>query len=652
MDIAKFLLFISLSFFVPGYIAVRGQVKSWLAKIFISLVLGIVLFTLTSYLSANLNMRWVPQVLVVLVFVFFILKKFYRDFSGFNFRIDKLGLVLLLLILAGTFFQNSITFKSGLSSDFGIGFWGPLGRDGIWHQALTIELLDHFPPGNPAFAGQPLYNYHYFYNLLIAETLRITGIPIAGLIYRFFPILFSLMLGIGSYLLAQNLFGSRKASFLAVFLVYFGGSFGWLAEWLKTGIARGGESAFWANQPVSFNLNPPFAVSLIIFIGVVLALKVFLDKPSFLSGASLALLSGSLTQFKVYAGVIVLGALLVISLKEFWEKRFGFFIWFLAALAISLVVFLPQNSGASGLLVFSPFWLVHSMTDFADRVGWVKLSQAREAYFSGRLWVKFFLVEALGLFLFVVGNLGTRAVAFLGLPWMMKQGLLKKGEHLFLAAAAAISLLASLLFVQKGNPWNTIQFVYYFLYIAAIYAGFFVAKLSALLPKNLFLALLVIFILLTPLSPFWTFASGFSTMPPAYLSYSEKNALEFLGSQEEGVVLTLPFSEEVRTRFQDPYPLFTYASNTYVSAFSGQRTYLEDVEQQIILQADYEGRFAAIKEFFYGRNYSWGREFLRSENISYIYLPKGFGILPNEIDLEIRKIYENPEVDIYEVVGI
>ena len=76
-------------------------------------------------------------------------------------------IILTILIILGTVFQGLIMFKSGILHDFGIGYWGPLARDGVWHEALVGQLLKSTPPVNPGLAGQLLVNYHYFYDLLL-----------------------------------------------------------------------------------------------------------------------------------------------------------------------------------------------------------------------------------------------------------------------------------------------------------------------------------------------------------------------------------------------------------------------------------------------------------------------------------------------------
>jgi hypothetical protein len=550
----------------------------------------------------------------------------------------------VLIIICGMIFQSVALLKTGRTYDFGIGYWGPLARDGVWHEALVGQM--HIPPNNPGFAGERLVNYHYFYDLLVAATAKLTGLEIRFLIYEFYPLIFSLTLGIGTYWLGKRLFKNNLAVILSLYLVYFGSSFGWVLEFIKRGSVWGGESTFWANQPVSMNLNPPFAVSLGLLVFAFLAFDVYLAKPSRKTMLVLILLAGLLVGFKVYAGIILLGAMGIVTAKKvFFDKNYSLLLPFLASTFLAAIIFLPQMKLGESLISFKPFWLMDSMIDLTDRVGWLRLSQARAAYQAEGNWIKLFAVEGVSLIIFLVGNLGTRIIGFAGL----RKNLPKKDLPLLMLVAAAISLVLPLLFVQKGNPWNIVQFFYYFLFLTAFLAGFQVAKIYRQLPRPLAFVFLLAFVLLTPISSLATFRSWLYPRPPAYISSEELQALNFLQETPAGVVLKHPFDQSLRQKYSDPYPIFAYADSAYVSAFSQKPSFLEDVEQQIILGTDYQGRLTQANRFFVEKDLAWSKDFLQTQNISYLYLPKVFNLPMAEEEYPMHKIFENSEVRIFEV---
>jgi hypothetical protein len=546
-------------------------------------------------------------------------------------------IISLILIILGTIFQGIAMFRSGQLYHYGIGYFGPLARDGVWHETLVAQLKLAAPPINPGFAGQLLTNYHYFYDLSIASISKYLSIPSPFLIYRFFPILFSILLGIGTYILAQRLFKKKIVSWLSVFFAYFGSSFGWIVSLVKHQ-PIGGESAFWANQPVSMNLNPPYAISLVIIIFAILLLDLYLKKPNFVKGFVLSVVIGTLVGFKAYAGAVVISALFFLTLKKiFFEKNYALLPIFILSSIIFIGVYLSISRGAVSLIGFQPLWLIDTMIDAGDRVGIPSFTAKRFAYLGGHKWFYFGAIELIGLLIFFVGNLGTRIVAL----WGLRKKFFKDDLHIFIFLMMGASVIPALLFVQKGNPWNVIQFFYYFLYFVGLYAAFALSKLS--------IPVMVLVLLITPISSFATFRSQLYPNPPAYLPTGEYQALKFLSGEPTGTVLKHPYDASLRGGYKDPYILSVYADNAYVSAFSGLPVYIEDAEQQIVLDTNYKGRLDSANRFFIETDLSWSKKFLKDENIRYIYLPKIYHLPAAEQEYPMTKIFENNDVNIYKV---
>lgn len=546
-------------------------------------------------------------------------------------------ILLALLLLLGTVFQGIAMFRSGIVYNYGVGYFGPLARDGVWHEALVNQLKISLPPQNPGFAGQVLTNYHYFYDLLLAEISRLGEIPAAFLIYRLFPVIFSFLLGIGTYILAKRLFNNKTISIFAVILAYFGSSFGWIISLIRHE-PIGGESAFWANQPVSMNLNPPYAISLIILIFTAIMLDSYLKKAGFWKAVILTLAFGFLIGFKAYAGAIALGALLLLTLKKvFIDKEYAILPVFLGASGISMAIYFLISRGGAGLIEIQPLWLINTMIDAGDRVGIPNLTARRFAYLAERKWFNFSAVEIVSLIIFFIGNLGTRIVAF----WGIQKKFLKNDLHLFIFFAAAASLVPPLIFVQKGNPWNIVQFFYYFMFFSGLYAA------NAL--KKLPVPALIIILLFTPISSLATFRSWLYPNPPAYLPTGEYQGLTFLSGRAPGTVLKVPFNPAIRGNFKDPFPLAVYADETYVSAFSSHPVFIEDAEQQTILDSNYKPRLEEASRFFIEKDLSWSKKFLFDNNIKYVYLPKIYYLPEAEQEYPMTKIFENGSVNIYQV---
>src|SRR3989344_1824494 len=161
-----------------------------------------------------------------------------------------------LLITAGTLIWSLTMVKSGLIYDFGMGFWGPNGHDGIWHIAL-IESLSRGSFQMPIFAGEAIRNYHLGFDILLAALHILTRVPAVNLYFQITPPILAFLIGLLTYKLTKNIW--------AVFFVYFGGSFSW--------VLGKGESAFWSQQAISTLVNPPFALSLVFLLAGLLCLQ-------------------------------------------------------------------------------------------------------------------------------------------------------------------------------------------------------------------------------------------------------------------------------------------------------------------------------------------------------------------------------------------
>ncbi len=639
----KFLLFISFCLLIPGLVLTSTFYKRHdLKRIFLAISIGVALNTLLFYILSLFNLRIVFWGYITVSLLLFLKFKLYR--LNFDFpKVNKLNLITIGVIIAGTIFQNIPLFKNGLAYPFGLGFWGPNTHDAIWHISLINQLIDGIPPQNPIFANTILKNYHFFYDLLVAQTMLATQIPVVDLVFRFFPVLFSLLLGIGTYYLAVNLFEKnnylkvKMGAIFGLYFVYFSGSFGWIVEYIRQKNFSG-ESAFWANQAISFNLNPPFAVSLIIVIAIFLILPLIKNKIALIV---LVLLAGSLISFKAYAAVLILLTLLSVGI---FKKDLKMLITFGLSSIISGFLLLSNFSIGKQLIIFSPFWFIHSMIDSPDRVGWTRLTLTRIVGLETKNWFKFISAETIGLFLFITGNLGMRILGLFALLKLPK--IIVNTQSFFILLFSIFSFAIPILFIQSGNPWNTIQFLYYGLYTASLASGIVAAALVLKFPKFISLFVLGVIIILTPINSITTSSYYLGYFPHGRVDLKELEALQFLSNQNPGAVLTYPYDEKLKKGLAEPWPLFVYDSTAYVSALSKNPTFIEDIAQNQILLTEYNKRLVSAKDFFAssGKRY----DFLKDNKIKYVYLPKMYNVSLNESD-QIKKVFENSDVLIYSV---
>ena len=638
IKLIEFLIFLLLGVIFPGLVLTNKTLKdvSFLLRLFISGSVGFVALTVLFYVTGLLNIRPLIFVYILLNLIIFLRLKIYKlsvDLPKLN---KPINLIAALTIFAGTVFQVMSTFRSGLTFSYGVGFWGPNSHDGVWHMALINQLIKSVPPGNPIYSGIVLKNYHYFYDLLVAATNYLSGIPVVDLIFRFYPVILSLMLGIGSYYLFLRLVNNKIAGIFSLYLIYFAGSFGWIVEFFRER-HFGGESAFWANQAVSFNLNPPFAISLIIIIAF---LHIIFSRSRNLCLA--ILLAGSLIGFKSYGAILVLTTLLLVGL---FKRQWSYLIIFVGAGLLSLLIFLPNFDISANLLIFAPFWFIHSMIDSPDRVGWLRITLMREAGFAKNNWLKIFASESLSLIIFIAGNLGLRVVSLLLLTRI--KSIVKNENLLFIFVFALLSFLIPILFIQSGNPWNTIQFSYYGMYVAALASGAVFYKVLGL-SKAILVPFIFVLITLIPINSVVTANGYFGKTPHAFVPPGEIAGLQFLAGEPDGAILTYPYDKNLKTTISEPWPINVYDSTAYVAAFSKKAVFLEDEPQNQILLTDYKKRSVASNDFFL-KPLSESTKFLQNNHIKYIYIPKIFNVRLDEGINIVKNIFENAEVVIYQV---
>ena len=547
-----------------------------------------------------------------------------------------------ILIFLGTASWSLTMVKSGLIYPFGMGFWGANGHDGIWHIAL-INSLAKGSLEMPTFAGEQLKNYHIVFDLLMAFLHKLTTVPVVTLYFQIVPPLLALLVGILTYKFVMEWKKSETAAFWATFFVYFGGSFGWMID-LFRGKGLGGESMFWSQQGISSLINPPFALSLVMILaGLIFVLKLT-KKFSWTSFILATIFLGLTFEVKVYAGILLLGGLLVATLKN--RK---FFWVFLSSLTISLVLFFAFNRGSTGLLVFKPFWFLETMMGLSDRFYWPRFYSAMTNYKLGRVWLKEIPAYLVAFAIFYVGNMGTRLIKEFAVWKGIKDVKLADYMDLFFTSVIVAGAILPMFFLQEGTPWNTIQFFYYSLFAASVLAGVAMAEILSRLRLRQSIVVASVVLLTIPTTIGTLVEVYLPARPPAKISNEELSALSFLAKQKEGVVLTFPFDSIAAKEAEanPPRSLYLYESTAYVSAFSNKPTFLEDEVNLDITGYDWRKRRKEVQEFYTSLDHALVRNFLKKNNITYIFWLKGQRATLGESQLGLTQIFENDEVLIY-----
>jgi hypothetical protein len=546
-------------------------------------------------------------------------------------------MIIILLVLS--LIPLATTWFSGQPVVNGIPFWGPHGHDSIWHLSLISQLQNHFPPQNPIFSGTLLSNYHYGFDMLLALLTKFTPFSISLLYFRLIPLIFTLSVTLLSYLVGLKLSGRKLVGFYFAILNLFAGSAGFIVELFRSG-QLGGESLFWSMQSISFLINPPYALSLIICLTAILILV----RPTSPKLLIVGIFLGILPIIKIYGFfflALILAAYLFLNYKDgvgpFIKK---YYLFFTASFIVTSFVFIFFGLYKSGtLLTLQPLWFTHSLIEAQDKLFIPTLASWRYNVAASPTLLKLpflVLVELLLILVFYFGNFFFR---LLGLaPSNLKN--LNTLEKSILISSLVCALIP-LFFIQKGTPWNTIQFIYYSL----IGANYFFAKYLIRL-RLIPVILILVFTCLTTLG---TLKDYFGFPSPSILPVAEIKALNYLSVLPGNTVFTVPYDPYAKTGLSTPIPLRFYETTAYVAAYSGKQTYISDSMNAEILGLPVSKRLAQSLEFLNSDSRFAARGFLLNNQIDYIYLAPNQSLSLSASDLEITEIYSQEGIRIYQV---
>jgi len=536
-------------------------------------------------------------------------------------------IIIGFLLIIGTIIFSLPIIRSGLVTKYGLSFWGANAHDGLWHLSLINHLKNPFNIELPIFPGFKLINYHPFYNILIAFIAFVSKIPSNLLVFQIFPLISSFIILYLSYQIATKITKNYLAGLFFAFLTIFATSFGWLISLLRDGQLYG-ESMFWAMQSFSTQINPPYTLSLIFLL---LLINETLKKKSNTYIIALILLLSPITKAYSIVPIFIIAFFHFLNKKQL--KYFFVFSFF------ALLLFLQFNSSSSSLIVYKPFWFLHTMVETTDRFYLPKIVSIIYALkdspsFSPKLLV----INIILLFVFILGNYSWRVFAFFEI---------KNKKYLPYFLSIIICTLIPLFFVQKGTAWNTIQFLYYALFLSNLLLTIYIFKN---IKKPLFKILLFTIIITSIIGNVGNLKNYLGNPPPTSISLLELDALNFLKQQEKGIVLTPLYDPYLKKRYdKTPIPLYAYETTSYVSALSQQQVFLEDEMNLTIIRDNWQERKSAIKDFFDQQNPYIDRNFLLQNNIRYIYLPRIFNFSFDNIDMYLDIIFQNEEIEIIKV---
>lgn len=614
-------------------------------------MLSIATFSCLTLLSYIFIILKIPVLIIpaTLIMILFAGKPIVKTIKKINIEWNKRTIAVLLVFILGIAGQMAIISPSGILSKSGdILFWSANGHDGAWHIALMDEIRRGWPFQNPSFAGERLINYHFFSDILPAMIGRYLPISDINLYFRIFPFIGSLFLGMSSYFLTKKLSKNKNAPVWAIIFTYFAGSFGYIVTYIKNKTV-GGESIFWATQPQSAAGNPPqIASDFLILTGLYFYLS-FREqktkKAKFIYSAICIILFGTLASFKVYAGVVALGALGIAGLWQLIKERKidTLVITFISAL-LSAVLYFPNTSGSASFLIFQPWWYIRTMIVETSRLNWLDLELRRQFYLDRggiKSMLRILEYEGIGFLIFFFGNLGVRLI---GIKEYIK-------TNVFIKSAIVISLVLPLLFLQTGVASNTSQFLQYFVLFMGILSGITFSELLSNIhsaPVKTTVSLLFIALMIpTQIGLIYEFYKR-----PAFakISSQEITALNYIkdNAAKDSIIVTPPYNQYLDLKQVTPN-IWDWFDTSYVAAFSERRTYFEDYEQADIMGYNWRERDSVKKIIFEDDNKGTVQKAFEETHSNIIYYPKELTPAVSPEVYGLSKIFENDAVEVWKL---
>ncbi len=502
--------------------------------------------------------------------------------------------VILIGIFALIYFFTAVSFifKSGwLSCDSNthacsMSILAYHAHDAFWHLAISEVSFRSFPPLHPIFAGELLTHYNYLYDFIIYLFSRLTGVSTLHSYFHIFPVLIAVFYVIAVWKTVKTFYHDNWAKIFTALFLFLGNSFAFIMTYFTFGSLVGsslkGFPLILSIQPPTMFLNSQFALSL----PVILVSMMFINskKPvhPILKATVLGVLIMTLTLLKAYAGIAMLIYALCFYTISFCRKPNANSLVYIFTSIGSFIVVSLVFGGGKGVFSYNPFSFIRSIFDDPNHFFRIDIALMRTTLeSSGNFSPRLVLLYASGILLFYLINFGGRLVFIFQIFSLIRKRFLDIHAVALIVTIISLSIIP-LLYVQKGDFFNTMQFLYYGVFFSSLIAGSVYANIKSTVMRLICFVVVLITICI-PLADQWTFASniGFTKISSDFIQISQ-----ILKEQPDGTVSL--FGE--------------VAPDSRISAFSGKQLTIGDVEQLGNTFVSYSSRLEETKRIPYPKS--------------------------------------------------
>ena len=493
---------------------------------------------------------------------------------------------LLIVVLGSVVFAFPLVRLGGFDTEGNL--LGISTTDHFMHLAYSQELRQHFPPQQPLFAGESLYNYHYGSDLLVAGVSRLTRLEPRVVYFKILPWVLAIGFGAVIWRLGLALKMRPVAQTFLLAFAYFGSSFSFVAD-LVMAKTLSWDDAFGVSQSGTYIHNVPLTLSLILVVGVIILLAEWEKKSTWWRGLILAVLLAVLPMVKVYGGIVAYVAVGAMGLMFLLRGKREVFLRLVRVAVPAGVVgagLVFYNSHEVGGLVWYPLHPLRRMIESANFLAVTETVVLRIWHYEATGNVLrlggVFLVAGM---VYLVGNVGSRLIGVVVKARELLAG--RQLSELTWALLITGSMIAAvpMLTIQQTGGFNITQLFHFGAILLNIPAAngwaILVESRSRRLAKGV---VILIFLLLTLPG-----VVGVLRHEASKTSSLEAEVVEVVGQLSEVVGINEVILLE---------PKLVGNLTNYVAALSGRRVYLEGLDYPGIQGHPVEEREEKLKEAF------------------------------------------------------
>ena len=505
-------------------------------------------------------------------------------------------------------------------------------RDSTWFMSMAAISFKTFPFQLPIFSGASLQGYYYLPALCVYIISRL-GIPILLFYYKIFPILYLLCMTAILVVLGRSVKDSPLYVFLIIFFVLLGIPLTILLSLMHNMLFTNRLIIDTFQASNIFDSFPTAYSYLLFFPGLFISLT---KKKGFKDYIFISIILFLLFGTKFYTAFLYLSIVSIMEVIEVLKKaqsvkntlfHLGLYMLFIVA---SIFLFLDPIHTTSGapMFVFSPFATVHHLIEEPSLFYIKNMVLARYYLYQFGMTPRLLGIELFSTLLFVVFYFGIRVIGFI---YLAKKYVLKRASTFEVAVGISIfiSVAISVLFVQRGDWFNPMQFAVGPAHLLSIYAALFCYDIFKWNKAFFYGVFFIVLVCIIPSN--LTNLTYLNSPSRSVISYPEVEALNFLKAQKDGVVF-LPVEG---------------ADAPYIPLLTGKVLYYNLVNQLVNFGIDTSKRQADLADF----------KKIKVDNlkIRYVYLPTRYNafIILNKKFTQSKSykiIFKNTDIVIFKKI--